>query len=87
MKATKENLEKVLNGIKNERETLPEYSSFGDNNWKSLDASIKILESALSDDYSEHKYEREIDKYDTAYEINYWINNGDDKTDLIGDYT
>ena len=41
-----EELEKIINILKKERANIPEYSMFGDPNWKVIDAQISICEWA-----------------------------------------
>jgi hypothetical protein len=39
-------LDKLIAELKKDRENIPEYSAFGDTNWKCIDAQIKICEWA-----------------------------------------
>lgn len=86
MRATIEKLQEVLLAIKDERNRLPEFSAFGDNNWKELDIGIKMIERAIEGTYNSFNFEYEINEYDMAYQVDYWIKNGDDKSDLVSDY-
>jgi len=62
-KATKEQIAKVLEGVKKERNILPEYSMFGDNNWEGMDKRIRLLERGLEGIYPTV----DIDNDDTYY--------------------
>lgn len=42
-------IKKALVGLGKERDTLPEYSFFGDPNWVKIDAQIEALEWALEE--------------------------------------
>lgn len=43
---TDEDLDKLIAVLKAERENIPEYSAFGDPNWRIIDAQIEICEWA-----------------------------------------
>jgi len=47
---TKERIEEVIEALDEQRGTLPEFSTFGDNNWIPLDAQLEILDWVLGDD-------------------------------------
>ena len=68
---TTEEIKKQTDGLKKIRETLPEMSFFGDNNWEKLDAQIAIINS-------ERFYEDFIDEGDaiesSAYDADAWLN-------------
>jgi hypothetical protein len=69
MQPTKEQIELVMKNVKTERGRLPEISTFGDNNWLALDASIRAMELAL-------KGETPARSDDSpAYECLEWLHN------------
>jgi len=46
--ATEDEVKKCIELLRRERKEIPEYSFFGDSNWKTIDAQIEVLEWALS---------------------------------------
>lgn len=54
MKRSKEEIQKQIDGLKRDKEKLPEYSKFGDPNWQMIDAQLSILEGREDiDDFEE----------------------------------
>jgi hypothetical protein len=52
IKRTPEEIARQIAGLKKEKETLPEFSNFGDENWKKTDAMLDVLEGkAKPDDF------------------------------------
>jgi hypothetical protein len=52
---TQEEIRRQVDGLKKEKERLPEYSMFGDNNHAATDAAIEVLEERrLASDYEEY---------------------------------
>jgi hypothetical protein len=43
-KRTEEEIKRQIDGLKKMKETLPEHSIFGNNNWEAIDAQLDILE-------------------------------------------
>jgi hypothetical protein len=74
MKATKEQIKSLLDAIIDERNSLPEFSAFGDSNWVEADRKIAILQNALIGNIPER------DIYSDDYHIIEWLydTNNDD---------
>ncbi len=52
---TQEEIQRQVDGLKKEKERLPEYSMFGDNNHAAIDAAIEVLEERrFASDYEEY---------------------------------
>lgn len=47
--ATEDEIKQTIEQLKTERESIPEYSFFGDPNWQMTNAQIEILEWILKD--------------------------------------
>ena len=77
MKATKEQIEKAIAYAKKERARLPEYSVFGDNNWKTLDNEIEVLEEAVKGNLLNPRTFQD-DKDSTLYYLTLWLHNTSD---------
>lgn len=52
---TQEEIERQIEGLKKQKESLPEYNFFGDNNWEMIDAQIEILNGADIDEYCDRE--------------------------------
>lgn len=46
---TKEEIEHAMERIQAERDTIPEHSMFGDENWRTMDAQLERLKAACAD--------------------------------------
>jgi len=86
MRATKESLLKVMNGLKNKKKEYSNIMKSVDNDWIAIDIAIHMIERVLSDEYRQTDFDEEIAKYDLAYSVDYWISCGDDNTNLISDF-
>ncbi len=80
LKPYKEILSKIEE-LKKDRQTLPEYNFFGDNNWEGLDKQIEVLEKLIKEEWDELDIRAEIgsleddkideeldDEYETPYD-------------------
>jgi len=68
MRSTSE-IERQVAGLLNMKNTLPEYSAFGDNNWEGIDAQVAIISGRdTSDDYEDGDY------YSEALDAEDWLN-------------
>lgn len=57
-------------GLKKERETIPQFSFFGDNNWDIIDAQLDILEGRkIASDFDQPQEGDELDCPEIEYEI------------------
>jgi len=80
---TPEEIKRQIDGLKEERQRLPEYSAFNDNNWVVIDVQIAILERKKSYD-NDYKDEKDDRIESAAYNADYWLNSeGDDVDDLF----
>jgi hypothetical protein len=73
MKATKDEIKLALEYTIRERLTLPEYSSFGSNNWVGLDNEINYLKRALDDQPMDPEEFIECED-STLYYLALWLN-------------
>jgi len=83
MKPTKERIEKLVKALQQERDRLPEYSAFGDNNWEVLDNQIQLAQDEIND-IAWNFDDAEFD--DILCELANWLLFGDDKSDFGNDY-
>lgn len=78
---SKEQVINLHNELQKERDSIPEYSSFGDNNWQPLEDSIYMLEKATHGifDLEDPNYENMV------YDVWCWL---EDKVndDIYSDY-
>ena len=51
MTPSKETIEKMIEEKTKERESLPRFSIFGDDNWKSIDRELLVLKRAANGDF------------------------------------
>jgi hypothetical protein len=72
MKASKEQIEKALAYLKNERETLPEFSFFGDDNWEKIHEQKVVLTGALNG-YLPDPEDHQADEDSTLYYLALWL--------------
>ena len=76
---TEEEKQRQIEGLKKEKESLPEHNFFGDNNWKAIDAMISILTGENSyEDYEDDEPNVEQE----AYRCKNWLD-GDENDDLF----
>jgi hypothetical protein len=65
MKRTQEEINVQIEGLKKEKEKVPETSNFGDKNWEKIDAQIAVLEGKKTpDDYYEDESAEEFEDGD-----------------------
>lgn len=82
---TQEEINRQIEGLKKEKETLPEYSRFGDNNWAKIDAQLDILEGIknlhqfIFDENDEDFQEGDNELYDEAEKAENWLNGYEDE--------
>lgn len=73
---TQNEINRQIDGLKKEKELLPHYSLFGDDNWAIIDASISILTGESTyEDYENEDYDIES----SAYQANEWLNGNTDE--------
>ena len=76
---TKEEINYQIKGLTKMRETLPQKTMFGDDNWKKIDAQISVLKGqAKPDDFYADEGEEEYqdgdnDVYNEAYTAKEWL--------------
>ena len=87
-KRTDEEIARQIDGLKADRERLPEQSMFGDNNWKKIDAMISVLEGKkkpndyYEDESAEEFEEGDNDVYFDADRADQWLQ-GNETEDLF----
>lgn len=85
---TYEEIQRQIAGLLRMRKRLPEFTAFGDNNWKTIDTQIAVLkgESEPDDFYqdeSDEDYEDGDNQlYHDADRADQWLN-GDEEEDLF----
>ena len=76
---TQKEKQRQIEGLKNQKKTLPEFSFFGDNNWNTIDAMISMLMGITSyEDYEDDEPNVELE----AYRCKNWLD-GDIEEDLF----
>ena len=76
---TAQEKQRQVEGLKKQKEALPEYSFFGDNNWEAIDAMISIImELTTYADYENDEPHIESE----AYRCQCWLN-GESDDDLF----
>lgn len=83
IKPTKGQMATVLKNLQKERDTIPEFSAFGDHNWDILDDQIHILSHVLNYGCYPLEYDREDDH---LYDLFEWLEQGDEGNDFGSDY-
>ena len=79
-KRTKVEIDRQIEGLINMKKTLPEYSIFGDANWKKINAQIAVLEGkAKPDDYYQGEHN---DIWSDAERAEQWLS-GHENEDLF----
>lgn len=79
-KRTQEEIERQIQGLLKMKETLPQKSFFGDDNWAKIDAQIAVLKGeATPDDYyidekSEDYEDGDNDVWSEAERAESWLN-------------
>lgn len=80
---TQQEIKRQIEGLENEKQTLPEYSHFGDPNHLVIDAKISILDGSNKlSDYDEGDWDNmdEDNKiYRGAEEADNWLQEDDDE--------
>ncbi len=90
MKRTQDEINAQIEGLKQDRINIPEFSMFGDKNWEKIDAQLNVLEGkAVPDEYYEDEHNEEYedgdnDVYFAASDAADWLK-GDRKEDLFDD--
>ncbi len=80
---TKEEIALQIEGLKNEKETVPAFSNFGDANHEKIDAQLDVLEGLKEpDDFykseSDEDFEQgDNDVYFAALEAEEWLNSSE----------
>lgn len=85
---TKEEVKQQIEGLKNQKIVLPEFSMFGDNNWEKIDAKIDVLEGLkdpddfYEDETSDEYQDGDNDLFFAAEEAERWLD-GESDEDLF----
>jgi hypothetical protein len=89
-KRTQEEIDRQIEGLKKMKDTLPEFSHFGDNNWEKIDAQISVLRGhSTPDDYyvdegMDDYQDGDNDTYFEAEAALFWLN-GENDEDLFSE--
>lgn len=77
---TAEEKQKAIEDLKRLKNKLPEFSKFGDENWKIIDLQIDIVEERITDDDELYDLEDEEEFEDVSILIDTleWVNGNDD---------
>ena len=73
---TQKEIDQQKVGLKKQRESLPEISGLGNNNWKAIDAQLDILDGIK--DHSDFE-ECEDDVESAAYDAEQWLDGFQDE--------
>jgi hypothetical protein len=88
MKRTQDEINLQIEGLKKDKEKVPEQSMFGDKNWEKIDAMISVLEGKKkTNDYYEDESAEEFEEGDNdiffdAERAEQWLQ-GHEKADLF----
>lgn len=66
-----------------EKETLPEYSFFGDNNWRMYDTAIKALKEQWSETDLNKQHFEDDQEENLAFSAVQWLNEEIDDEDFL----
>lgn len=69
--------QEMISKLESQKEVLPEFSFFGDNNWNQIDAAIDVIQNNLDSDEIYDKYEFESDVVDYAHTAREWLDGED----------
>lgn len=81
----KDKVRKLRDAFKEEKSRLPQFSPFGDDNWKNLDEAIYVLDRVLGEEYVDLDELRDSDS-EFGYDLAEWLEGGDDCSDIYNDY-
>lgn len=85
---TQKEIDRQINGLKEQRRLLPNFTLFGDNNWEQIDAQLDVLEGKQKpddfyvDESSEDFEDGDNDLYFAAVQAEGWLD-GSDNEDLF----
>lgn len=68
---TPEEVLRQIEGLKKLKESLPQFSFFGDNNWEPIDAQLNILESRNT--YEDYDAVEDGEIESAAYQAEQWL--------------
>lgn len=77
--------QEMISKLEGQKEVLPEFSFFGDNNWNQIDAAIDVIENDLDSDEIYDKYEFESDVVDYAHVVREWLDGADNEDEIISE--
>lgn len=90
LKRKEKEIQRQIKGLKKMKKTLPQFSHFGDKNWKKIDVQLDVLEGIKDaddfyiDETADEFEDGDNDIYFAAQEAEQWLN-GDKKEDLFED--
>ena len=75
---TPEETQKQIDGLESMKKWLPEFSFFGDNNWKTIDDQISILKGDNDADSLAEEYDEEEKDSSPLFDVEYWMDGSSD---------
>lgn len=87
MSRTQEEINEMISQIEKQKENVPEFSMFGDNNWEVFNAGIDVLQHDISDDEIYDTYDEDEDSeiINYALSVRAWLDGADNTSELIED--
>jgi len=88
---TKEEIAVMVEKLEKIKQSLPEHSAFGDNNWEKIDAQIAVIKGEkYPDDYyvdesSEEYQDGDNELWSDAEQAEQWLNGKIDDEEFIGE--
>lgn len=82
---TTEEIARQIQGLKKDRERLPEFSMFGGNNWEKIDAQLDVLEDKKDpddfyvDENTDEYEDGDNEVYFSAQEAKDWLDGSTDE--------
>ena len=85
MARTQKEIDRQINGLKEQRRLLPNFTLFGDNNWEQIDAQLDVLEGKKTpddfyeDETSEDFNDGDNNTYFEAVKADEWFSGASDE--------
>ena len=76
MARTQKEIDRQINGLKEQRRLLPNFTLFGDNNWEQIDAQLDVLEGKKT---SEDFNDGDNNTYFEAVKADEWFSGASDE--------
>lgn len=85
---TEEQKQEMIDKLESQKETLPQFSLFGDNNWQQINDAIRVIDEDLNDDdiYSMYENEEEdTESINYCLQVREWLDGADNEDEIITD--